>query len=122
MKRPAAIMGFAIAALVLGLGSSGVRGAEGDARPRPEGRGKFGKLDPEKAEALKAKFLEKFDKNGDGQLDQSEKAAVKEAFQKKRQEGGFGKGGFGKGRFGKGGFGKRGEAKGGEGKGIPKQD
>lgn len=43
------------------------------------------------------KLLEKFDKNGNGQLDPDEKEAAKQAMQNRREQGGGGKGPGGRG-------------------------
>jgi hypothetical protein len=53
-------------------------------------KNKDGKLDEAERAALKkdreADYLKKFDKNGDGKLDDEEKAAAKEAMKKRGQE------------------------------------
>jgi hypothetical protein len=46
--------------------------------------------------AVREKFLQKFDANGNGQLDPDEREAAKEAMQKRREQGGKGQGGVGK--------------------------
>lgn len=97
----------------------------GAAGKGPKG-GKGGKGGPPDPAQFAARLIEKFDKSGDGALNQQELTAALTAMREMRANGGRpgqggpgqGKGGFGKGQ-GKGGFGK-GEGKGGFGKGEGK--
>lgn len=85
---------------------SAARAAMGDRKPAPGGDGKGpggpgGRPSPEQMQAL----VKKFDKNGDGKLDDAEKGAAREEFMKLRG----GKPGEGKPGEGKPGAGKPGE-------------
>lgn len=58
-----------------GGGGRGHRGMRG-------GRG--GNVDPAKRQAMRQKMMQKFDKNGDGQLDDNERAAMKQFRQERK--------------------------------------
>jgi hypothetical protein len=102
MKTAMAItLGLSLTALV-------AKAAENDKKPAPRGvfsREEFikkydkngdGKLDQTEREAARkerqAEWIKKYDKNGDGKLDDHERNAAREEFQRSRQKSG-GKGG-----------------------------
>ena len=68
------------------------RGGGGKGKGRP-GKGRPGGFD-------RSAIIKRFDKNGDGKLDEAERQAAREAFMKRRGGGGKGKGRSGKGRPG----------------------
>ncbi len=68
------------AALAIGIGSAGAADEKPGKKPGAEGQGPS----PER----RAEMMKRFDKNGDGQLDDGEKKAAMEAMQKFRQNGG----------------------------------
>ncbi len=59
-------------------------GAGGGGRRHGRRGGMKGNMDPAKRQAMKAKMVAKFDKNGDGQLDDNEKAAMKQFRQERK--------------------------------------
>ncbi len=66
-------------------GDPGASGGFGGRRGHRGMRGgKGGNVDPAKREARKAKMMQKFDKNGDGQLDDNEKAAMQQFRQERK--------------------------------------
>ncbi len=67
-------------------GKCGKRGHRGPKRPCCGGRRGHRHMSPEQKAECRAKFMEKFDANKDGQLDDAEKAAVKANFEAKRAE------------------------------------
>jgi len=63
----------------------GEQGAGGGRRGHRGMRGgKGGNVDPARRQAMKAKMMAKFDKNGDGQLDDNEKAAMQQFRQERK--------------------------------------
>jgi HlyD family secretion protein len=63
--------------------------ADGERRPRGEG----GRGGSQPNDEMRQRMLQRFDRNGDGQLDESERQAMREEF--RAQGGGGGRGGFG---------------------------
>jgi hypothetical protein len=63
-------------------GDGGGRGGRRGHRGMRGGKG--GNVDPARREAMKAKMMAKFDKNGDGQLDDNEKASLQQFRQERK--------------------------------------